>query len=680
VLALEYRLLENVSARSHSNVFWHRHVIDLMSANLFSGQEPMTFRHQAEAAAGSLVKRLLVQLEAEPMTTGDGITELTHAPSIVYDPWLDLSSREALRASLRKSVRFAIEAHTKGVHGRDATMANIYDLRRAAWQALCPLRRDSIVLDFGCGLGALSRSLARNCHAVVALDACYERLMVHGGVNRECGITNVAPVFGDAQSLSKFRPASFDGIVLNGVLEWLPEAIAGEPRAIQLDFLRACRRILKADGWLYLGIENRWGFRYFLGRRDEHVNLLFSSLMPRWLADAYSKALRGRPYRTYTYGRRATESLLKEAGFESIRTYAPTPDYRHFELLLPLDADPRAAAVAARLGIGKRWKKRLVESPLFYRSFAPCLGMVASPKGSDVPLWCQEFNKGFGFLNHVYVKYDQASFWYRSDDYSWRVRELSLSEEADDKLRRVARLAQFLRRLSDCPQALQQIELHGSQGFVWLDRPMVAGRLLAEMRPAEREQHWEEVFGMLRHIQGMGSHIDLRTQELAEVVADYAPNAKEALPTALYDLLSRLLAKLHQHFGNRKLLMHGDCSAKNIVITARGAQLIDWEWYRVVNFPAYDILKLVWFSREDPKVPDFQRNHQVVDDYFRDDQARSCFHNVHPGEDWTTGVTVYWVLRIARSIGRFRHGGMPSDWISRMVEPVLVSLGRMFEI
>src|SRR5205823_4310509 len=74
------------------------------------------------------------------------------------------------------------------------------------------------------------------------------------------------------------------------------------PRKVQLRFLEEICRILKPRGQLFVAIENRFDYEYFMGHPDHHSGLRYSSLLPRFLANLYSIFAARRPYRTYTYG------------------------------------------------------------------------------------------------------------------------------------------------------------------------------------------------------------------------------------------------------------------------------------------------------------------------------------------------------------------------------------------
>src|SRR5258708_40143347 len=87
-----------------------------------------------------------------------------------------------------------------------------------------------------------------------------------------------------------FAPQSFDLVVFNGILEWLPAGHPSEnPAAVQLAGLRKAYDLLRPGGHVYVGVENRWCYEYFLGARDPHVKIRWVTIVPRrvanWLMD-----------------------------------------------------------------------------------------------------------------------------------------------------------------------------------------------------------------------------------------------------------------------------------------------------------------------------------------------------------------------------------------------------------
>lgn len=142
-----------------------------------------------------------------------------------------------------------------------------------------------------------------------------------------------------------FPDKSFDLIVVNGVLEWVGEwERNGNPRSIQLDFLKRIHRMLKDHGRLVIGVENRFGQGLFRGGKD-HSGIAYTSLMPRWMASLYLRYNRQphhrmklnakREYRTYTYSQRGYKKLLAEGGFDAADFYWADPGYNQPYALVP---------------------------------------------------------------------------------------------------------------------------------------------------------------------------------------------------------------------------------------------------------------------------------------------------------------------------------------------------------
>ncbi len=159
------------------------------------------------------------------------------------------------------------------------------------------------------------------------------------------------PVRADLHALP-FASASLDVIAVNGVLEWAglvdPQAGPGvaprEPDVLQEAFLRALRDILRPGGWLYVGIENRFG-RAFLRGSSDHQGLRYTSLLPRAAARSYTRLRHARSprtgsvdedYRAWTYSLAGYEKLLQRCGFEPPRAYAVVPGYNVPTRIVPL--------------------------------------------------------------------------------------------------------------------------------------------------------------------------------------------------------------------------------------------------------------------------------------------------------------------------------------------------------
>lgn len=193
------------------------------------------------------------------------------------------------------------------------------DIGNPVWEGRADLARllrgaDGLVVDVGAGLGTNAIALARSARHVYALDGSVRRSALTAARARAEGLTNLTPVHADASRIP-LGSESCDLALLIGVLEWTGLG-TDDPVSAQRLVLSEIRRVLKPGGSLLIGIENRFGAHYFLGAREEHTNLRFVSLLPRRLADLYSRAIQGRNMTTYTHSRSALLELVRSAGLQ----------------------------------------------------------------------------------------------------------------------------------------------------------------------------------------------------------------------------------------------------------------------------------------------------------------------------------------------------------------------------
>lgn len=254
---------------------------------------------------------------------------------------------------------------------------------RAGWQYLLPLDRDSVVLDLGCGWGTLAWSLAQFCGHVVACDSTLERMQLLGIRRKNDQLDNLQLVCaGDCQYLP-FPDNSFNAVVVNGVLEWVPGGLPGDPRQVQVEFLREIRRVLRPDGCLFLGIENRYAWKTWGMNADGHTGLRFVPWLPRPLAHLYSKMNGQGSYRNYLYGPGQYRRLLDECGFADTQFYVPAPGYHHPVQMIDFEdsAQLEAAFTRAESTPFRRFRQK-VKGYLSAR-FPDAFGMIASDQKRD---------------------------------------------------------------------------------------------------------------------------------------------------------------------------------------------------------------------------------------------------------------------------------------------------------
>lgn len=216
----------------------------------------------------------------------------------------------------------------------------ITDETRADWQYFVEVPPDAKVLDIGAGWGTISIPLARNYDFVVALDGTNDRLEFLRVRAEQEGIKNIMAINSDIFS-HPFEMEQFDLVVFNGVLEWV--AVGSEynepPSSIQKRALDIALKLLKPGGYLYIGIENSLGIKYFIGIPDDHTNINDITFLDRNEANKISEKLTGSEYRTYTYNRDGYEEMLMSVGFVDINFYYPIPDYKQIDSINNLKDD-----------------------------------------------------------------------------------------------------------------------------------------------------------------------------------------------------------------------------------------------------------------------------------------------------------------------------------------------------
>ena len=108
---------------------------------------------------------------------------------------------------------------------------------------------------------------------------------------------------------------------------------------MQVAFLKKVYESLKQDGQLLLAIENKLNYGYLLGQPDPHVNLKFTTFLPRGISNFITRIFRKKDYRTHIYSFNELKNLLREAGFKKIDDFCCFPMYHFPALVIPNSKD-----------------------------------------------------------------------------------------------------------------------------------------------------------------------------------------------------------------------------------------------------------------------------------------------------------------------------------------------------
>ena len=104
------------------------------------------------------------------------------------------------------------------------------------------------VVEVGCGLGRITRALARRCREVRALDVSARMLELAREHNAALG--NVEWVLGDGHSLAVIDDSSADALVSFAVFQHIPDP------ATTLGYVREMGRVLRPGGWAAFQVSN----------------------------------------------------------------------------------------------------------------------------------------------------------------------------------------------------------------------------------------------------------------------------------------------------------------------------------------------------------------------------------------------------------------------------------------
>ena len=112
----------------------------------------------------------------------------------------------------------------------------------------------------------------------------------------------------------------WDYIVVSDAFARVPAMFTGKNPYGQ--FFETIKKHLKQDGHVILAVDNRYGLTYFAGSRERLTQKYFEGL------EGY-----GNSEGVCTFSKNAVLEMVREAGFGSVKTYYPYPNYRYMTAL-----------------------------------------------------------------------------------------------------------------------------------------------------------------------------------------------------------------------------------------------------------------------------------------------------------------------------------------------------------
>lgn len=431
-----------------------------------------------------------------------------------------------------------------------------------------PIKKTDTVLEFGADSGQQTGGLAKKAGRVVCLEESIVRCRLLA--ERWKKVDSIS-VYGGSMWKTLETLGSFDWIVATGIMADAKRYFSGEDAEKQA--LLLLQKHLKPGGHLVLAADNRFGLKYWAGVMEPHTGQYFDSLEGRGT----------------TFSKKQLEKILRDSGVEEAVFYYPYPE-RWFPMSFYSDAWlPKKGELNQNLRNfeGERMVlfdeeqvfDALIEDGRF-PEFSNAYLIVTGKPEADCP---------------VYVKYsnDRAErFMIRTD---------IVGEGAHRKVCKVpvsAEAKAHVRKLKEWEQVLNQQYAHvglqanrcildgDTAGFEFL-----AGRTLEEQLDEKRTK--QDYAGLAAELQEFRSLLYRALEPEAE------PFVKSQ------DFI--------EMFGNPEFsraykgakINNLDWIFSNLMITADGMQMIDYEWTFPVQVPMeyllWRALSLYLHSREDVK-------------------------------------------------------------------------------
>lgn len=228
---------------------------------------------------------------------------------------------------------------------------------RADFRFLLPITPDDIVLDVCGGWGNMSAAFARTCKHVFAADTSWDKLVFSSLRASQEGLDNITFLHANPNEIP-LPDASCQIAVLADTLEcgfW--QQASANSRQNHPQILRSIWEKLAPGGCLYLGVENRYSYKYVLGSRVPLSNLRFISLLPHSLADRYSQRVRHTNYQKISYSLSGITKILQQAGFSSLEILYPIPAYPKFRFMADLNSRAATNFMISRLRVHAGFNK-----------------------------------------------------------------------------------------------------------------------------------------------------------------------------------------------------------------------------------------------------------------------------------------------------------------------------------
>jgi SAM-dependent methyltransferase len=222
---------------------------------------------------------------------------------------------------------------------------------RADFRFLLPTTKNDIVLDICSGWGNMTAAFARTSKHVFVIDPCWDKLEFSKIRTAQEGLDNITFIHSRPDEIPLPSNSCQLALLTDPLTCDFRRKDTSPSQDIHSPLLQSIWEVLVPGGCLYLGVENRFSYKYLLGGRVPPSNLRFISLFPYSIANRYSRLICNADYQDITYTLRGVKNVLHEFGFSKLETLFPIPLYPKFRFLVDLKSTQAANFMRSRLRI-----------------------------------------------------------------------------------------------------------------------------------------------------------------------------------------------------------------------------------------------------------------------------------------------------------------------------------------
>ena len=490
--------------------------------------------------------------------------------------------------------------------------ARTYDPTRSTLQYILNIKKNDKVLEIGPGWGAIALHIIPNCSEYFALDQIRDHVhYISETLKRDKKNYNKLKfICSGNDNFIPFKSNKFDHVILNGVLEWVASNnLSSSPKKIQELFLNEINRILKPNGKLYIGIENRISWKYFRGTPEGHIKMMFGALLPRFVTRLYLKIFRNQNFREYTYTLWGYYELLKLSKFKFKRFFTTIPQYSNIKYFSPISLFSNFRSLP--LISNKPWNKKNIFSTFPFNLFSPNYGFIASRSNENLNTIIDEIinililkNKwnnvkilngygcisGTGKINSLILVNKKNKYWLSIAGSNFTRRGIKQNYLAYNYLKNKKNIKDSIINL---------YEINNYENYTYSLEDYFDGKSpILNFKNDYFNKYNLKVYDKIIEISKLGRSKIIDKKIYSNLISIPFDNLKKWFTPSenlkYKKLLDNISKWLYSSFFNKKLLLvpiHGDLVPTNTLVNSKNEiKIIDWEFFQEEGLPLTDLI------------------------------------------------------------------------------------------